>query len=284
MIPTLTKPADMVDLPRHLLGHMERFALDWAGSRRHSLVNPRGQTIGPEDIAHAGWKHLVYATEDVCRLAEAAAQTLPHEPLDQGIMPFGGERTLLYLASPFGGVGRAVGWFNGGYQSSRNPDGTIAPVGVMLLGFSDENTVTCQWNYNTPPEDYLGRLIADMKPEHQMTADWFVKFVLSLWLLASQPGIIAETDALMDRAARRRTSRSNAPPVRVIDLRHSQHHSNNTEPAYHLSRRFIVRGHWRQQAYGTGRALRRPTWIAPHIKGPDDAPLDMRPTVYRLSE
>lgn len=37
--------------------------------------------------------------------------------------------------------------------------------------------------------------------------------------------------------------------------------------------RWVVRGHWRQQACGPGREQRRPTWIMPHLKGPDDAPL-----------
>lgn len=34
-----------------------------------------------------------------------------------------------------------------------------------------------------------------------------------------------------------------------------------------LTVRHVVRGHWRMQPYGTGRAQRRPTWIAPHWRG-----------------
>ena len=36
--------------------------------------------------------------------------------------------------------------------------------------------------------------------------------------------------------------------------------------------RWLVRGHWREQAHGQGRVQRRRTWIAPHWKGPTTAP------------
>ena len=43
------------------------------------------------------------------------------------------------------------------------------------------------------------------------------------------------------------------------------------DPLY--SHRWVVRGHWRWQACGKGRKDRRLTWISPHVKGPEDAPL-----------
>jgi len=36
-----------------------------------------------------------------------------------------------------------------------------------------------------------------------------------------------------------------------------------------LDKRFIVRGHWRNQPYGKGRSMRRHIWIIPHWKGPE---------------
>lgn len=42
-------------------------------------------------------------------------------------------------------------------------------------------------------------------------------------------------------------------------------------PLWKVEHRFIVRGHWRNQAVGPGRAERRKTWIAPHWKGPEGA-------------
>lgn len=40
-----------------------------------------------------------------------------------------------------------------------------------------------------------------------------------------------------------------------------------------LKNRHVVRGHWKWQPYGEGRALRRHTWIAPYIQGPEGAPI-----------
>ena len=43
-----------------------------------------------------------------------------------------------------------------------------------------------------------------------------------------------------------------------------------------LTCQFPVRGHWRDQACGPGMAFRRPTWIAPFWKGPQDARILLR--------
>lgn len=37
--------------------------------------------------------------------------------------------------------------------------------------------------------------------------------------------------------------------------------------------RFVVRGHWRQQAHGPNRSERRTIWVPSYIKGPEGAPL-----------
>lgn len=43
--------------------------------------------------------------------------------------------------------------------------------------------------------------------------------------------------------------------------------------------RFMVRGHYRNQAHGPDRSLRKVLWIQPHWKGDDDAPVLVRPRV-----
>lgn len=45
------------------------------------------------------------------------------------------------------------------------------------------------------------------------------------------------------------------------------------ERKWTLTHRHMVRGHWRQQACGPGRKLRRPVYVVPYIKGPDGADL-----------
>jgi hypothetical protein len=41
------------------------------------------------------------------------------------------------------------------------------------------------------------------------------------------------------------------------------------DPLWKLKARFLVRGHWRNQACGPGRTERRRTWIEPHYRGPE---------------
>ena len=50
-------------------------------------------------------------------------------------------------------------------------------------------------------------------------------------------------------------------------------------PGQGPTHQFIVRGHWRQQACGPKRAWRRPTYIAPFVKGPAGTPLETKPAV-----
>jgi hypothetical protein len=46
--------------------------------------------------------------------------------------------------------------------------------------------------------------------------------------------------------------------------------SGSREIAFRIKHRFIVRGHYRNQACGPGLADRRTQWIAPHWKGPEE--------------
>ena len=53
-------------------------------------------------------------------------------------------------------------------------------------------------------------------------------------------------------------------------LRHAFASSGGIGARWKLAQRFIVRGHWRWQVHGEGRALRRHQWIEPFYKGPED--------------
>lgn len=89
--------------------------------------------------------------------------------------------------------------------------------------------------------------------------------------------VVEQATERADRGARRRWERStesDPPSVRVITLRRS--HREAAEASgnpVEWKHRWIVRGHWRDQRVGEGRAEIRPTFIAPHIKGPDHLPL-----------
>lgn len=98
--------------------------------------------------------------------------------------------------------------------------------------------------------------------------------IKAAWLLMQQE-LAATSETTADRAALKRLRRAGRPndsgKTRVIALRHraSGEQSSVTKDFRH---QWIVRGHWRQQWYPS-RQVHRPVWIAPHIKGPDGAPL-----------
>lgn len=108
--------------------------------------------------------------------------------------------------------------------------------------------------------------------------DYF-RAMRTAWLLMRQP--LAEAEEVEeDRASRKRTRRAGyePKPIRVINLRRPQGENGGTgESNYH--HQWIVRGHWRNH-WHPKRQVHRPVWIAPHVKGPEGAPMIGGEKVY----
>lgn len=66
-------------------------------------------------------------------------------------------------------------------------------------------------------------------------------------------------------------------------LRKALLESAGNKERWHVTQRFAVRGHWRNQVYGQGRLLRRRQWIAPFKKGPENA-VDALTRNYEVKE
>jgi hypothetical protein len=114
------------------------------------------------------------------------------------------------------------------------------------------------------------------------TTEGFTAMLLTTWLLMRQP--LAETPTVeVDRAARKRLRRAGhePAPIRVIELRRPAGASATSDGESNYHHQWIVRGHWRQHWYPK-RQVHRPVWIAPHIKGPEGAPLIGGEKVYAL--
>jgi hypothetical protein len=131
--------------------------------------------------------------------------------------------------------------------------GALVPIG------------SASYSFTNPPQDTAAASLAAR--------------LLTTWLLMSQPMLSARTRLPADRDVARAYRRQNrpVPDVTLIDLRHVKtaidpdaEHATRT-----YSHRWVVRGHWRNQAYGPGRSLRRPLFIPSYVKGPDEAPLKL---------
>lgn len=77
----------------------------------------------------------------------------------------------------------------------------------------------------------------------------------------------------IERHARKRAARLNVDPmVHVVMFRKMEQKSTTQAEPTDWSCRWIVRGHWRNQFHSASKR-HVPTWINPHIKGPETLPL-----------
>lgn len=112
--------------------------------------------------------------------------------------------------------------------------------------------------------------------------DWTRAFV-SACLLMGQPTLAFSKIHQLDRLERAnlRRRKLDPRPIRIVQLRRAvSPDAQDDASAREYHHRWLVRGHWRQQAHGPGRMERKPIWIAPHIKGPEGAPILTGEKVY----
>lgn len=110
------------------------------------------------------------------------------------------------------------------------------------------------------------------------------KTIRATWLLMQQPNLAEYQPVEVDRDVRRSYSRAQrpAPAVKLVTLRRPPGAgSDSTGTGRDYAHQWIVNGHWRNQPWGTARSQRRRQWIAPYIKGPEDAPM-LEQTVVKV--
>lgn len=236
---------------------------------------------------------LYYVTEPMCQLVEQAAWTLPAIDLDPTDLD--APHCLIWFEREFVHSAAAHHLM----QVTALPEGMFVNVFLdratyrELIRQHDENggnrlpelpsmeqldalppsPFYLVWGHFTP----WGTAVAPCTADDDVVPDTthVSAHIVATMLLMRQPlaGLSIEH---APRPVQRRLTRAGRDPgtVRVITLRSPRGESSG---GAHMQREYahqwIVRGHWRQQPHGPGRGLRRPVWIAPHVKGPDGAPL-----------
>ncbi|MFC7762704.1 hypothetical protein ACFQY4_35145 [Catellatospora bangladeshensis] len=114
--------------------------------------------------------------------------------------------------------------------------------------------------------------------------------LLATWLLIAQKAA-EDVPVEIDKAVRKKYARAQRPlpDVRIVRVRaHTQGDDtgrvSGTGSSRSYTSRVWVTGHWRNQAYGPGRVLRRPVYIHPFLRGPEDAPIKLSTTVRILDQ
>ncbi|SIM52993.1 hypothetical protein [Micromonospora cremea] len=131
---------------------------------------------------------------------------------------------------------------------------------------------------------------AHLSEQHLIPGDHPAAALISTWLLIAQQTAEVTTTGV-DKAVAKTYARTNrpVPELRIVRIRGRRTNPGPDEKPTPDSQersqtsRFWVSGHWRNQAHGPGRSLRRPVYIHPFLRGPDDAPIKLSTTVRMLS-
>lgn len=248
---------------------------------------------------------LFHVTAGMGDLAKAASQSLPefeiqHEdlPARNGFIVFAEPLVTVDFGEPsvpsqvraacWGEIvlsGIAGLWIK--FFSDRE---SWLPATAQILGMSPQTLI---YNRRALPQlspmlgsDTLGPLgIKAGAPPINATDEGFrqaVKTIRAAWLLMQQP-LSYETTVEPDRSSCKRLRRAGHEPasVRVIELRRPKSAGGSGDGDREYHHQWIVRGHWRNH-WHPKREVHRPVWIAPHIKGPEGAPLIGGEKVYAL--
>ena len=130
--------------------------------------------------------------------------------------------------------------------------------------------------------DTSGQFAPPDATQHQKdTIEEDRRILAAFFILSQQESLTSTTEVPPVRSAQKRLDRKKIPSD--LALNHNVHlvnvHTRHRPPTgeartVEWTKRWIVKGHWKQVAYGPGRQFRRPMYIAPFIKGPEGLPLD----------
>lgn len=131
----------------------------------------------------------------------------------------------------------------------------------------------------TPSPVLAARLLASGATPTESTN--LARYVMALLMLMDQPVVEeSEVTGQISKKTQRATKNKIPGGISVIRLRKSHGGRRTGESQVEWTHRWVVRGHWRWQAYGPGRMQRRRQWISPHVKGPAGTPIVTSQKVY----
>lgn len=283
------KPAHIPDLRAKMVRDLskcpESFEMSYPSKEDAVSANRWARAVAAKGPA-------IFVTSDMTELVDHAAREMPVHELTHE-MPLNMTTGLVFLARPLTGIDcsdhsemhvSAMYWYPG-LSTDTDPPHPVIHIGSMTV-YQMQSRIIWLWAGSTTWS--LGAASDRSRPQNPSdarveSAKEDRHRISTIWSLAAEPRLVERSDMIPSRATARRAARRGIDSgVHVIDLRHSQSSSAGTGSGGRLTVRHVVRGHWRLQACGPKLAWRRPTWIAPHWRGPDDGPVDLRPKVWAL--
>lgn len=224
---------------------------------------------------------VYYWSPQICQMLQQASAAMPDMTLRSELMPTW--NGYLWFGSPLSDRGEyppdlvAMTWATV-TAGSDDPSPTV----LITPWFRNENCISglpvggVAWDIGKTAESGGG--YGPLVPSTSDAVIWCLKLFGSMLAFMDQRILVSRAER-PDRSLRRRLSRdgwTHEPLIRVVQLRRtanqnaSREHSNE---AVEWSCQWVVRGHWRQQACGPNHSERRPVFVLPYVKGPEDAPL-----------
>lgn len=223
---------------------------------------------------------LWWVSRDMTRLAEDTVQAgdfpEPDPPAQCGMIFFEGDVQHISFRFDNDGYGEtrvaAILWQDVGRESVKISVFTDNPVGIREMH-----------------ADLFGLPVVSLAPsvvrENDGSFRWLCGLLRVVWALSAEPHICEEKPAKPDMAhPLPQRFDPEIRKVKMLVLRENLHRSGESADddervRREYSHRFIVRGFWRNQAYGPNHSLRRRQWVPPFVKGPSDKPLICKETV-----
>ena len=268
----------------------------WCDVLAEGIERLRGQTGDEElaaqaeaDVADLDKSQLYWVSRDMTDLATSAAESLPEwSPAAAIPEPFG----LLAWAKPAGVFDWPV------------PGGTERipmPVDALCWGVR-EGAVSVSCAFRTDRiADKLNPGLARLPLLSHPVGMWDLEEPVahrvedgkvaplavlgSAWLLMGQRRIVETRTIGGPGTADTAGALRDSPAVSLIELRRPDRDGRDGGgdggQRRRSEKRWWVSGHWRDARVGPKRALRRPVWISPYVKGDPEAELSERVTVWR---
>lgn len=164
-------------------------------------------------------------------------------------------------------------------------DALLLPDGVATVHMSAVRIR--KWGYNADmrieprPLYLMGQHTIPTQLGIQTTLD-DIRLLHMIWIMIGME-IVTSDPEMPGRQGRKRAANLRFQQTHVVRLRRARHgEPEGGHRAVDWSCSWLVRGHWRKAPHGTFKDGRTRTWVKPHIKGPDGAPLRASDLLYRL--
>jgi hypothetical protein len=281
-----------------------------AGANRFEVMKHLVKsTIGPVQTYQSWWwrkqqRPIIDISEDLCRAMMETEITIPPTEIRSPYRAF-------YIAIP---PSMKMTMRNKLLGINHRLDGIMVAIAneelmINTYGWPPDdfdptkigfNRIIAPLDFNVSVEDYLSNEEVRGKLEESVgegNADkaipWMRIVINSMLYLESEGADVDRSPDLPDRKARRLASikakkqrtdfiEKNRHPWSLVRIGHNLTiHEGIKKASGELRSRFIVRGHWRNQAHGPNLSLRKRKWIQPHWKGPDWADV-MEGRIYKM--